>query len=134
MKGKDFLININTGDSEAEEYSPILGQTGGTLSLGTDTIDTTTKDSGNWTENAPGYNNWSFSCEGKLKVTDAAITSIRSAHSANEQVLIQSEMPDGGVYEGLATITSMELEGPHDDEMTYSLEFEGSGELSYTEG
>lgn len=132
MQGKAFLIKVNTGPVETPTYEKILGQTGGSLSLGADTIDTTSKDSGNWNENEPSYNNWSFSAEGRLKTTDPAITALRTAHSGGKQILVQSVMPDGGQYEGTATITAMEFDGPHDDVMTYSLEFQGSGELAYT--
>lgn len=134
MQGKLFLIKANTGTVESPEYTAILGQRGGSLSLGTDTTDTTSKDSGNWTENKPTYNNWSVSLDGLLSETDTAITNLRTEHAAGNQVMLQSEMPNGDMYEGLATITSLEFEGSHDDEVTYSIELEGSGELAFTAG
>lgn len=129
MNGKAVLVKANTGTEQAPEYTAILGQKGCTLSIGTDTTDTTTKDSGNWSENAVTYNNWSVSFDGLLKETDPALTAVRTEQKAGNQVLVQVEMPDGSKQEGLASITSFEIDAPHDDEVSYSCELEGSGEL-----
>lgn len=132
MQGKLFLIKANTGTAETPDYTKVLGQRGGTLSVGTDTTDTTNKDGGNWSENRPTYNNWSVSLDGLLKETDPALSQLRTEQVAGNQVLVQAEMPNGDIYEGLATITTFDIEAPHDDEVTYSIELTGSGELTFT--
>lgn len=134
MKGKNLLIKANTGTPETPEYTSILGQRGGSIEIGSDTSDITSKDSGNWTESEYTFNNWSASVEGLLKEDDPAITKIRSEHAAQNKVLVQVEMPNGDMYEGQTLITGLSIEGAHDDEVTYSIELTGTGELGFTAG
>lgn len=132
MKGKLFLIKANTGTNEIPEWTSILGQRGGSLELGADTTDTTTKDSNGWTESEITYNNWSLAADGLLEDGDPAISKLQSEYIAQNKVLVQTIMPNGDIYEGQAIISGLSYEGPHDDEVSYSIELTGTGALTST--
>ena len=131
IAGADILVKVNTGTVELPEWTTIAGQRDATVTRGTDTIDTTTKDSvGAMREQEPSFLTWSISCSGLMVVSDAAQELLRTAWSNREKVLVRVRYSDTDVEEGLAIISNLEYTGPHEDTATYSAEFTGAGLLS----
>ena len=62
--GKDFLIYINTGESEANPtWTLIGGQRSGTLNRSAESLDASHKTSGGWKSTVAGLREWSIDLE-----------------------------------------------------------------------
>lgn len=123
MKVKLFVKDTLTG-------KVLAGQQGASLSRSAESIDATSKDSeGYWNESLQGFKSWSIDCDGAFVTDDEAYAILETAYLNSENVEIYLEMPSGKKYEGAATITDNSLDFPYDDLVTYSLSFQGSGEL-----
>lgn len=131
MRGVELLIKVNTGTTELPEYTPVLGQKGGTFSRGYDTIDLTSKDNSGWADADYGTGNWSISANGNLEEGDPSLDKLDSAFLAAEIILVQFVFPSGKAYEGNAVITDFSIDAPHDGVASYSLTLTGKGK--YTE-
>ena len=102
-----------------------------TLSLESDSIDVSNKNSDGWSDFIPGTKSWTVSCDGQFAVEDAAQGDIIDAFKSNTFVDIEMKNEDDTIhYAGKAMITSLELEAPYDDVFAYSVEFQGKGELA----
>lgn len=131
IAGADILVKVNTGTADLPEWTTIAGQRDATVTRGTDTIDTTTKDSaGAMREQEPSFLTWSISCSGLMVVSDAAQELLRTAWSDREKVLVRVRYSDADMEEGLAIISNLEYAGSYEDTATYSAEFTGAGLLS----
>lgn len=128
-KGIDILILANTGSEAVPEFTVVGGQRNATLSEENETFETTNKVTGKAREYEYGLYTWSVSADGVHVRDDVAYQKLVDCIRNQEKVLLQWK--DGDVVEqGLALITSRELEGPYDGEATYTMEFQGTGELS----
>lgn len=128
-RGIDFLIKVNTGTAESPEYTAVGAQRGASLSMNSETLDKTTKDSAGWAESLAGMKSWSISADGLLILDDAGYMELETAYMENKNILIQMHTKSGALYEGDAIITSIDLDAPYDDLASYSAEFTGAGEL-----
>jgi TP901-1 family phage major tail protein len=128
-KGIDILVLANTGTTELPAFEVVGGQRGATLSEENETFETTNKVSGKAREFEYGFYQWSISADGVHVKDDTAYKKLVDAVRNQEKVIIQWK-EGTEVIQGLALVTSRELEGPYDGEATYSLEFQGTGELS----
>ena len=129
MKGLDVLIKVNVGTAEVPEYVAVGAQRGASLSMASETLDKTSKDSDGWQESLSGLKSWSISTDGLLILDDAGYMALEEAYMASENVLVQFSTKSGAMYEGDAIITTIDLDAPYDDLSSYSAEFQGSGEL-----
>ena len=112
--------------------------TNASLSLNTDTIDTTTKDSSGWAEYIGGMNSWEMS--GDAYYTNASGTNERSAAyvlsaMTNKSIVIvsmyNSPYQSGDLYwSGSGIFTSLEVNGGVDDAANFSFNIKGTGQLS----
>ncbi|MGB3160391.1 MAG: phage major tail protein, TP901-1 family [Carnobacterium sp.] len=134
IKGVDVLIEMNTGTAEVPVYTKIAGQRGASLSREKETTETTTKDSNGWQEFEAGFKSWSISTDGLLVVDDVAYGKLEDSYLSDEKLLVHVLMPSGVKYEGTAICNSLENDLPYDDEVSYSCEFQGSGELKKSGG
>lgn len=109
----------------------IGGQKNCTLSLESDTIDVSNKNSNGWSDFIPGAKSWTISCDGQFLTDDAGQEALMAAFLGNGEVSV--EMKGSGVtYSGTAVVASLELEASYDDVFAYSVELQGKGAL--TEG
>lgn len=129
MKGLDVLIKVNVGTSEVPEYVAVGAQRGASLSMASETLDKTSKESDGWQESLSGLKSWSISTDGLLILDDEGYMALEEAYMASENVLVQFSTKSGAMYEGDAIITTIDLDAPYDDLSSYSAEFQGSGEL-----
>ena len=106
-----------------------------TLSMESDTIDVSNKNSDGWSDFIAGTKSWSISCDGQFVVDEqGSQAALMTAFKNGDFVSIEMKSDDKTVYfKGNAIITSLELEASYDDVFAYSVEFNGKGALETEE-
>ncbi|MBY6278015.1 phage tail tube protein [Symbiobacterium thermophilum] len=127
MKGVDILILVDVGTDGSPNWKPVGGQRGATLSESVDTIETTHKASGGYKQYEAGLVDWTISCDGVYIPDDDGYKALVDALRQRKKVKVRWQEAGQTAYEGLAIVTSRDLEGPHDGEATYSMELQGVG-------
>ena len=123
----DYRLGNNVRVSVGEQL--IGGQQNCSLSMNSETGDTTTKDSGLWAESEVTGLSWSVSCDGLITVSDGAINLLEEAWRNAEKVTIQYGTAEA-YKEGEAIIESLEQNDAMKEKSTYSVSFIGVGELN----
>lgn len=129
--GKDYLIYVNTGATEAKPtWTLVGGQRSGDLSRKADEIDASDKTSGGWKATVPGLRSWSLDLESVYLAGDTGAGFLEAAFLAGKQVHIKFEYPDQSFVTGWASLTECSLSTPHDDVATLKGTLSGAGPLS----
>ena len=129
--GKDYLIYLNTGTSEAVPTWTLLGgQRSGDLSREADEIDASHKTSGGWKSTLPGLRSWSIDLESVYLKDDKGAKFLEEAFLLGKQVNVKFEYPDKSYVTGWGSVTECSLSTPHDDVATLSGTIKGDGALS----
>ena len=129
--GKDYLIYVNTGTTEANTtWTLVGGPRSGDLSRKADEIDASDKTSGGWKSTIPGLRSWSLDLESVYLAGDEGAGFLEAAFLAGKQVHIKFEYPDKSYVTGWATLTECSLSTPHDDVATLKGTLSGAGALS----
>ncbi len=129
--GKDYLIYLNTGTSEAVPTWTLLGgQRSGDLSREADEIDASHKTSGGWKSTLPGLRSWSIDLESVYLKNDTGAKFLEEAFLLGKQVNVKFEYPDKSYVTGWGSVTECSLSTPHDDVATLSGTIKGDGALS----
>lgn len=133
MNGTDLAVYFNTTDGSE---TVLAHATECSISISEDARDTTTKQSGGWRELLEGLRSWSVSTS-HLHAEDAAngVQDIWSALSSRSEVSLLLSTEETGDYRwnGRARIASIEKNAGTEDNVTYSVTFEGTGALVYEE-
>ena len=122
----DYRLGNNIRVSVGEQL--IGGQQNCSLSMNSETGDTTTKDSGIWSESEVTGLSWSVSCDGLITVDDTAVSVLEAAWKNAEKVTIQYGTADK-FKTGQAIIESLEQNDAMKEKSTYSVSFIGVGAL-----
>lgn len=129
--GKDYLIYLNTGTTEAAPTWTLLGgQRSGDLNREADEIDASHKTSGGWKSTLPGLRSWSINLETVYLAGDTGAKFLEAAFLAGKQVHVKFEYPDKSFVTGWGSITECSLSTPHDDVATLKGTISGDGPLS----
>ena len=133
QKGSEFLLKIGDGAQPIEAFATIGGFRSNSFNINNETIDITSKDSGGMRELLGGAGIQSMSTSGSgVFVDDAAFSAAHAAvmnkSAGNWQVIV----PGLGTYQGPFMITSVELGGEHNGEVTYTLSLESAGAIGFT--
>lgn len=129
--GKDYLIYLNTGTTEAAPTWTLLGgQRSGDLNREADEIDASHKTSGGWKSTLPGLRSWSIDLETVYLAGDTGAKFLEAAFLAGKQVHVKFEYPDKSFVTGWGSITECSLSTPHDDVATLKGTISGDGTLS----
>lgn len=129
--GKDYLIYLNTGTTEAAPTWTLLGgQRSGDLNREADEIDASHKTSGGWKSTLPGLRSWSIDLETVYLAGDTGAKFLEAAFLAGKQVHVKFEYPDKSFVTGWGSITECSLSTPHDDAATLKGTISGDGPLS----
>lgn len=129
--GKDYLIYLNTGATEAAPTWTLLGgQRSGDLNREADEIDASHKTSGGWKSTLPGLRSWSIDLETVYLAGDTGAKFLEAAFLAGKQVHVKFEYPDKSFVSGWGSITECSLSTPHDDVATLKGTISGDGPLS----
>lgn len=135
MNSTNVVIGIST--DAGVTYSSIARATSASLSVSMDVRETTNKDSAGWRELLEGLKSWSLSADGLVcfNVTGKKTISDLYGH-LNTRTAITVKFGSAGsgekVYSGLAYVTAVSQDSGFEDNVTYSVSFEGAGAL--TEG
>jgi TP901-1 family phage major tail protein len=122
-RGLDLMIYVGE--------TAIGGQRGASIEMTSETLDVSTKTTGDWTAKISGAKSWTSSCEGICFISDTGYKAAVAAFNAGTAVTIR--LSDEGKtigYTGSAIITTLSIDAPYDDAMTYSMDFEGVGALT----
>ena len=129
QKGKDLLIKIADGVG----YTTIAGLRTRRLAFNAETVDVTHAESANrWRELLGGAGVKRASVAGRGLFKDAASDAlIRQAFFDGTIAGYQVVIPDFGTVQGPFQITSLEIAGEHNGEVTYDMSLESAGELTF---
>ena len=128
IAGKSGKVTIGTDDP-----ATVVGIKNWSLELSLDTLETTALGD-EWKNFITGLKEWSASSEGDYEVgtdTDGQ-KALQDAYLSGDTVDIKLYVDDTHYYSGEAYINSLSVEDPVDDVINISIEFTGSGELSFT--
>ena len=133
------LAVIKTGTNNATATAIALS-TNASLSFTMETRDISNKSSAGWRELLEAQRSWSVSCEGLYAFLSASGAAVKNYDDfwalMNTRSPMYIEISTGVTgdkyYGGQCYITSLEQSAPMEDNMTYSMSFEGTGAL--TEG
>lgn len=126
-KGMDILIKLGT--------QVLGGQRSASIEMSSETIDTTNKVSGAWTSKMTGFKSWTADCDGVFFVNDEGYKAAINAFMEGTEVDVELADASKTVgYKGKAIITSISVEAPYDDAITYAVSFEGNGALTEVAG
>ena len=107
----------------------IGGQQGCSMNRETETSDTTTKDSGVWSEAEAIGLSWSIDCDGLVVVGDEGLEALESAWENLQQVDVK--YGSSSKYKtGKAIITSLSSNSASKEKTTYSVSLQGVGALT----
>ena len=127
LAGKDILLAV--WNAEGTAISAIAGQQSLKLNRSADSIEVTTKDTGDgWKAYIAGSKEWSIDTDGLYISTDASMQALSTAFDNGDPVCIKVYNKKS-MFGGLAVITDFPLDAPYDDSMTYSISLKGQGKL-----
>lgn len=126
VAGVDVLVSVMVGAVK----TVIGGQSGATLSLETNLVETTSKDDAQWASSVPGVRSWSIETEGFMVVNDKAQEALENVWLTNGSMDAEINFPSGKKYTGKILIESQSFEMPQDDAVSFSASFTGTGPLT----
>lgn len=122
-RGLDILLSVG--------QTAIGGQRNASIEMSAETIDVSTKTTGDWTAKMAGAKSWTSDCDGIYLAGDAGYKAALDSFINGTEVDVK--IADAGStvgFSGKAIITSFSFEAPYEDAMTYELSFEGVGALT----
>ena len=122
-KGND--IKVSVGDTL------IGGQQNCSINRETETSDTTTKDSGAWSEAEAIGLSWSVDLDGLVVVGDQGLKALETAWESLQQVDVKYGT-SSNYKSGKAIITSLSSNSANKEKTTYSVSLQGVGALEKT--
>lgn len=135
QKGKDLLLKKGSGNGDPllETFTAVGGFRSNSFTINGETIDITSKDSNGFREILDGGGIRSVSANGSGVFMDDAIfaevnTAVMQGSVFNWQVIV----PDFGTYSGPFAVSSLEMSGEHNGEVTYTISLESAGVVNFT--
>lgn len=130
QKGKDLLVKIGDG---AGGFVTVAGLRTRRLAFNAETVDVTHAESANrWRELLDGAGIKRASVSGRGLFKDAASDALmRETFFAGTIVPYRIVIPDFGTVDGPFQLTSLEIAGEHNGEVTYDVALESAGELTF---
>lgn len=128
VAGKDTLVYIALDN--APTWLLLGGQRNNPLSRKADSIDATSKDSGNYGDKLPGMLNWTMSYEGLYVMNDEAVEILENRFNNRKPVFIRQEYPDGSYRTGWASVTTLDEDHSYSGVSTLKVTLEGKGAIS----
>ncbi|MCD6177553.1 MAG: hypothetical protein J7K29_06925 [Candidatus Cloacimonetes bacterium] len=132
-----MATNVVRADKVLLKYSgtAIGAQRGATLTINSDTIETTAKEDA-WATFVTGKRNWTIDCDALVVLTDAGRTALETAAKDGTTIDVvleltdDAETPNTTTYTGTAIVTSYQITASMGDVATYSVSLQGIGELT----
>ena len=125
LAGKYGKICISTGKQIASTKS-------WSLELSLDTLETTALGD-EWKKYIAGLKEWNASCEGDYAINSDTTgqKALQDAYLSGTEVTVELYVDSSNYYTGKAHISSLSIEDPVDDVVSFSCEFTGTGPLSF---
>jgi len=124
-KGNDIKVSVGS--------TLIGGQQNCSINRETETSDTTTKDSGVWSEAEAIGLSWSVDLDGLVVVGDEGLETLETAWENLQQVDVKYGT-SSNYKSGKAIITSLSSNSANKEKTTYSVSLQGVGALEKTRG
>lgn len=124
-KGNDIRVSVGS--------TLIGGQQNCSINRETETSDTTTKDSGVWSEAEAIGLSWSVDLDGLVVVGDEGLKALETAWENLQQVDVKYGT-SSNYKSGKAIITSLSSNSSNKEKTTYSVSLQGVGALEKTRG
>ncbi len=134
QKGSDMLLKIDTATSGGPTFTSVAGLRTKQIQFDSETVDVTNQDSANkFRELLEGAGIRKARISGSGVFTDGtAENTVMTVFMAGTIKQWQIIIPGLATVQGLFQIASVELQGPHDKEIAYSISLESAGDLTYT--
>jgi len=128
LAGKGGALYIGDSPTKVAEL------TSWSVEASADALDVTSFDSDGWQENIQGLKSWSGSAEGNWKVNAdrQGQKALQDAWLSGDPIKVQFRINASNYYEGMALVTSLSVEAPVDDKVSFSVELTGTGPLTPT--
>lgn len=130
ISGKNGRVEIGAGETKK-----VVGIKNWSLELSLDTLETTCLGD-DWKNYITGLKEWTASSEGDYAVptdTDGQ-AALQEAFLSGATVAVKLFVDRTNYYTGTAYINSLSIEDPVDDVVSVSIEFTGTGALSFEAG
>lgn len=118
----------------------IANVTSNGLTINSEPIDITTKDSAGWKETMVGLRSWGMSVEGIIDFqantsTEEGAVELLTMQLNREMVeLVATNLTSGDLsFTGHGVITNVEISAPMEDKVTFTCDIEGSGPITMAE-
>lgn len=134
VKGKAFVIEVNTGTDQAPVWTRVAGQKGGNIKISRDTIETTNKDSGDAKEFDTSHYEWTMETDGLLQFNDTGFEKLEDAMLNGYTVKVRFISVSNLRYEGMAIVTEFSLEAGSEGMVNAQISLKGTGPLTRIEG
>lgn len=129
LQGGDLLIYIGS--------EPIAAATSSELDTTQNIIDVSNKDTGNFREIVAGRKEWTmssdnivdFSPESGFTGYQAIFNAWRNGTEVTVKMALKTEQSGDPYFEGSALVAACPLSAPDNDSATFSVTFEGNGDL-----
>ena len=131
-KGRAFLLKIGDGQP-SESFATIAGMRSTRLSINSELVDITNKDSGGWREllSDGGIRKVSISGAGVFTNSQAEVdlqAKTLAGAVANYRIVFES----GDMFSGAFLVSALDYAGEHNGERSYTLSLESSGPVTFT--
>jgi TP901-1 family phage major tail protein len=134
-KGNAMLLKIGAtaGSAAASDtYTTVAGLRSTSITHNDETIDVTTKDSNQVRTLLAGGGVYSVTISGSGVLTDdATLATLESAMNASDYHNFQVVVSGFGTYEGEFALTTLEMSGEYNGEISYSITLESAGTVSF---
>lgn len=132
VQGTACRLYYNVGSFGSPSYGSLDGEFTSDLNWSMSPIDTTDKDSGNYSESIAGIRNWSVSATGHVDEGTAVWDKIVDDCLTSTQVLTKLEYSqvDSVKYSGSCWGTDFSISAPHDAAVDVALTLTGTGALT----
>ena len=134
FNGTDLILKLSS-TSGGSEFK-LLHATSCTISMASDTIDITDKDSSGFLTQLQGQRSHTLQADGLMDFTSAGTTTdpdeifTQMMNRTTVSFTFQKDPAEGITYTGSGIITSLEISGGVEDAPVYSVSLQGTGDLT----
>jgi len=145
--GGKFLLYVNTAATDATPtWTKVGGQRKGKLGRKRDVVKAQHKDSFPEYRKVRGYRDWTFDFDGvwitdnSTGIQDAGFKKLQECDDDGVDAYVQIVTPvdtlpagSGSTYTGHVVVAELDIDGPHDNLITYTGKLEGNGAVTFDE-
>ena len=127
--GRELLLKLENGAS----FTAVGGFKGNSFSINDETIEVTNKASGGFRELLAGAGIRTVSASGNgVFVDDAIFAQVNQMVLDSVHATWQIIVPDFGTYEGRFAVSSLDMSGEYNGEVTYDISLDSAGPITFT--